>query len=253
MNEHRNGAEELELFVICEKSEFQGKADALSAFLGVPCLNGSEADHECELIFTDEGLALRNGEMEIRGDFSRLLRRIRNVNSEQIVKAAKIRGHEGTLRIIDATAGLGEDSFLLAAAGNTVKLFESDRVIYSLLRDALERAEVDPVLQDIAQRMEVLNSDSIGYMSGITESPDVVFLDPMFPERQKSSLVKKKLQLIQQFERPCSNEGELFDAAMSCGPKKVIIKRPVKGPFLDGRKPSYSITGKVIRYDCYVL
>ena len=148
---------------------------------------------------------------------------------------------------------LGGSVTLVPAAGNTVKLFESDRVIYSLLRDALERAEADPVLQDIAQRMEVQNSDSIGYMSGITESPDVVFLDPMFPERQKSSLVKKKLQLIQQFERPCSNEGELFDAAMSCGPKKVIIKRPVKGPFLDGRKPLYSITGKVIRYDCYVL
>jgi 16S rRNA (guanine1516-N2)-methyltransferase len=81
----------------------------------------------------------------------------------------------------------------------------------------------------------------------------LVLLDPMFPERRKSAISKKKMQLFQKLEAPCDDEAELLDAAFAAKPRKVIVKRPPKGPFLAGRKPSYSLTGKAVRYDCYVL
>ena len=84
------------------------------------------------------------------------------------------------------------------------------------------------------------------------ENPDVILLDPMFPERQKSALVKKKLQIIQKLEIPCADEAELFLAAVNAKPKKLVIKRPPKGPYLADVKPDYSISGKAVRFDCIV-
>ena len=100
--------------------------------------------------------------------------------------------------------------------------------------------------------MDIRNGDSTEQLCSLKGECDVVFLDPMFPERQKSSLVKKKLQLIQHFEIPCADEEGLFLAAKSAGPEKIVVKRPVRGPYLSGERPSYSINGSVIRYDCYV-
>ena len=74
----------------------------------------------------------------------------------------------------------------------------------------------------------------------------------MFPERTKSALVKKKFQLLHLLERPCENEAALLDAALSAHPKRVVIKRPAKGPYLAGVKPSYSLTGSAVRFDCIV-
>ena len=71
--------------------------------------------------------------------------------------------------------------------------------------------------------------------------------------KQKNALTVKKLQLLQKLERPCAGEEELLNAAIQAGPEKIIIKRPLKGPFLAGRKPGYSIEGKTIRYDCLVF
>ena len=75
----------------------------------------------------------------------------------------------------------------------------------------------------------------------------------MFPERTKSAAVKKKFQLIHILENPCENEEELLSAALNVRPRKVVIKRPVKGPFLANAKPSYSLKGKAVRYDCFVF
>ena len=83
--------------------------------------------------------------------------------------------------------------------------------------------------------------------------PDVILLDPMFPEREKSSLIKKKFQLLQKLESPCPDEAALLKAALAAQPHKIIVKRPLKGPFLAGRKPDFSIKGKSVRYDCIVI
>lgn len=193
--------------------------------------------------------------MSLAADLSRMVPRLRagNLSRELVVRAARIRGAAGPLTAVDATAGMGEDSLLLAAAGFSVTLFERDPVICALLGDALARAAADPALAEAVSRMELRGEDSVAAMPALGFSPDVVLLDPMFPERRKSAAVKKKLQLIQRLERPCDDERGLMAAARTAGPRRVIVKRPAKGPWLAGEKPSYTIAGKAIRYDCYAL
>ena len=206
-----------------------------------------------ELRRDDEGLALVGDGMVLRADFMRLLPRLRpdRLGRELLVRAARVRGVEAPTAV-DATAGLGEDSLLLAAAGFTVTMFEKDPVIAALLRDALERAASDPQLAGVAARMTLVEGDSVAGLRELGFSPDVVFLDPMFPERTKSAAVKKKFQLLHHLERPCDNEEELLDAALAARPRKIVIKRPPKGPWLAGAKPSHSIAGKAVRYDVIV-
>ena len=141
---------------------------------------------------------------------------------------------------------------LLAAAGFEVRLYERNPVIALLLEDEIRRAADDPRLASIVARMSVTNADSVEALASLDEAPDVVLLDPMFPGKQKNAQVKKKLQLLQRLERPCDDEAALLDAALSSRAHKVIVKRPVKGPYLAGRKPSYSLAGKAVRYDCIV-
>ena len=201
-----------------------------------------------------EGLALVSEEQVLRGDFTRMLPRLKQnlLNQELLVRTAKIKNAEGPLTAVDATAGLGEDSLLLAATGFHVRLYEHNPVIYELLADALRRAATVPELAEIVARMEVFNRDSVEAMAQLDVPPDVILLDPMFPARQKSALVKKKLQMIQKLEIPCAGEAELLLAAMKARPKKLIIKRPPKGPYLADVKPDHSITGKAVRFDCIV-
>ncbi|MBQ3090556.1 MAG: class I SAM-dependent methyltransferase [Oscillospiraceae bacterium] len=198
-----------------------------------------------------EGLSLRWEDQVLRGDFARLLPRLRGgVSGELLVRAAKIKNLPGQQTVLDATAGLGEDSFLLAAAGFRVKMYERNPVIGLLLADALERAGRRSELAEIAGRMELVVGDSIEAMKELKQAPDVILLDPMFPERQKSALVKKKLQIIQKLEIPCNDERELLATAMAVGARRLVIKRPPKGPWLAGFKPDYSIQGKAVRFDC---
>lgn len=201
------------------------------------------------------GLTLSGGGRELRADFTRLLPRIRpdNLNREFLVRAARLKSAGDLPLAVDATAGLGEDAFLLAAAGFRVRLYEYDPVIAALLEDGLRRAAEAPELQQIAARMELIAGDSVAALYHLPERPDVVLLDPMFPARKKSALVKKKFQLLQKLELPCADEKELLEAAIAAGPKKIVIKRPLKGPVLAGKTPSYSLRGKAIRYDCLVL
>lgn len=196
------------------------------------------------------GLTLLGDGMELAADLSRMLPRLRpdRLGRELLVRAARVRGVERP-RAVDATAGLGEDSLLLAASGFSVTMFEKDPVIAALLRDALVRAAGDPALAAVVARMELAEADSVAALRSRPEPPDVVFLDPMFPERTKSAAVKKKFQLLHRLERPCEDERELLDAALAAGPRKVVIKRPPKGPWLAGVRPSYSLAGKAVRYD----
>ena len=235
-----------------------------------------------------DGLSLTDGDQAMRGDFTKLQKRLQyhNLTHELLVKATKVKGRE-RLRVIDATAGMGEDSLLLAAAGCEVTLYEQDPVIAALLQDTMRRALEEAALHEIVMRMQLVEGDSIDHLRKLGEAgtgsdapeddvghdcstltapaaatsdadtalkrPDVIYLDPMFPERQKSGLVKKKFQLIHYLEAPAENEEALMQAAIDARPFKIVVKRPAKGPYLAGLKPSYSLDGKAIRYDCYVF
>ena len=205
------------------------------------------------LVRDERGLTLVGQGMELRGDFTRMLPRLRQgrLQQELLVKASRIKGADAPTAV-DCTAGLGEDSLLLAAAGFTVTLFERDETIAALLADALERAATEPQLAPIVARMHLVAGDSIEGLAALSVPPDVVYLDPMFPARTKSAAVKKKFQLLHHLEQPCEEEDTLVAAALAAHPRKVVIKRPAKGALLAGVKPSYSVSGKAVRYDVLV-
>ncbi len=219
----------------------------------------SHSLHETKLVRDEKGLALVGGPMELRCDFEKLLARTKPavLAKELLVRASKTKGSSKPVAI-DCTAGLGHDSFLLAAAGFSVVMFERDKTIAALLEDGLSRAQNNEKLAPIAKRMKLVNNDSLDFLCSLAHSdenpPDVIYLDPMFPERQKSASVKKKFQLLHVLEKPCdeAEEIELVHAAHAAGPRKIVIKRPAKGPHLAGIKPSYAIAGKAVRYDVIV-
>ncbi len=212
-----------------------------------------ETADECEGVYlklSSNGLSLCDGSQSLMGDFTRLIPRVKaGVSKELLVRAAKVKND--TPFAIDATAGLGDDSFFLAAAGFNVTMFERNPIIFELLTDAVLRASEISGLDKIVARMTAVEGDSIEKMAECPR-PDIVLLDPMFPERQKSALVKKKLQMIQRLESPCIDERALMLAAINTRPKKLIVKRPPKGPYLADIKPDHSIEGKAVRFDCIV-
>lgn len=207
-----------------------------------------------ELRHDEDGLVLEGNGMALRASFDEMKHRLLpgKLNRELLVRACKVKGVAAP-RLVDATAGLGQDSLLLAAAGFTVTLFECNPVIALLLADAVERARLDPELAEAASRMHVVEGDSATALCAFDESVDVVYLDPMFPGRTKSAAVKKKFQLLHRLEMPCQDEKSLLDAALGARSRKIVIKRPIKGPYLAGVKPSYELCGKAVRYDCIVI
>lgn len=216
-------------------------------------LPGDSAD-VCVLRADAAGFALVKNGCVLRADFLKMLPRLisNNLNGELLVKASRFKTAPGPLTAIDATAGLGEDAFLLAAAGFDVQLYERDPVIALLLYDALRRGGGEPELAPVIARMTLHMADSTEMLPRQKLKPDIVLLDPMFPERQKSGSIKKKFQLLHLLEQPCRDEQALLDAALSCSPRRIVVKRPANGPYLAGKKPSYSIKGNSIRYDCIV-
>ena len=237
--------------IYCGDNGDRDAADMLSRQLGVPLADSM--GEALTLVFDGSGLSLVGSGMRYQGDFARTLNRVTKgrLHHEMLVKLAKTKTEHPVA--VDAAAGMGEDSFLLAAAGYEVYLFEQDAVIAALLRDALYRAGEDDRLREIVGRMHLSEGNSIELMPRLGITPEIVYLDPMFPPRKKSGLIHKKLQLIQKLEQPCADERELFDAAAAMHPKKIIIKRPLNGAPLADRKPSYTVKGKAIRYDVVVI
>ena len=236
--------------VVCiGKGGQKDMAESFSRRTGSPIVN-KPGDY-LSVLFDSKGVSLSGFGLSYQGDFENMLHRVTNGRLQHEMLAKAVKTDQENLKAIDATAGMGEDSLLLAACGYQVTLYEQNPVIAILLKDALRRAKKNTVLKDIVSRMQLVEGDSIEHLNKRLDPVDVIYLDPMFPGRQKSGLINKKLQLIQKLEPPCSKETALFDAAMAAQPSKIIVKRPLKSPYLDERVPSYSLKGKAIRYDCY--
>lgn len=236
--------------VVCiGKGGQKDMAESFSRRTGSPIVN--KPGNYLTVLFDSRGVSLSGFGLSYQGDFENMLHRVTNGRLQHEMLAKAVKTDQENLKAIDATAGMGEDSLLLAACGYQVTLYEQNPVIAILLKDTLRRAKKNTVLKDIVSRMQLVEGDSIEHLNKRLDPVDVIYLDPMFPGRQKSGLINKKLQLIQKLEPPCSEETALFDAAMAAQPSKIIVKRPLKSPYLDERVPSYSLKGKAIRYDCY--
>jgi 16S rRNA (guanine1516-N2)-methyltransferase len=181
---------------------------------------------------------------------------------------AKAVGLKGSYRpsVLDVTAGLGQDGFVLATLGCEVKMLERVPVIFELLNDGLLRAEKSAQgdLQAIVSRVSVVCQDSLAYLTSkefmAAVIPDVIYVDPMFPEREKSALVKKNMAVFQALVDGDMDAGKLLEQALTKAKYRVVIKRPRKAlsiaeQFPEKKLPKASLVleGKSSRYDIYPI
>jgi 16S rRNA (guanine1516-N2)-methyltransferase len=158
--------------------------------------------------------------------------------------------------VLDATAGLGRDAFVLACLGCRVTLMERHPAVAALLQDGYRRACLDPEIGALVRaNMEVRHGDALQRLPGMeeTERPDVVYLDPMYPERRKSSLVKKEMRALQELLGKDPDAGALLPAALAAARQRVVVKRPMGADPLNQQPPTLSIKGKHHRYDVYII
>ena len=166
--------------------------------------------------------------------------------------------HSGQPTVWDATGGLGRDAFVLASLGLQVRVFERHPLVCALLADGLRRARKSGGEEAaIAARIGLQQADAAVVMPAQAAregGPDVVYLDPMYPQRQKSAAVKKEMAYFHQLVGEADGAGDhaLLEAACRCARKRVVVKRPPKGEFLCGRQPAYQYQGKAVRFDVYI-
>lgn len=167
---------------------------------------------------------------------------------------AKAVGRSKQPAVWDATGGLGRDSFVLAGLGLNVHIFERHPAVYCLLADGLARALLHPDTAETASRLTLHHADAAEYMPRLAAEigrPQVVYLDPMYPERHKSAAVKKEMAFFHELVGTAQNDAALLDAALATATARVVVKRPRLGDFLCGRQPDYQYTGKSTRFDVY--
>ena len=257
---HRSGPCCLPCSVMAGDPALGEQARRLAEQLGLPLV--SEADRDMLLLrLNSERLELcRTGDPALTGavwvEFvrGRLGYRRRRLGNQMLLKAMGIRKY-GMPLVYDATGGLGSDAFLMAAAGCRVHLFERHPVVAALLKDGLRRAAADPATREISDRITLRAEPFTATARNEgdeTERPRVVYLDPMFPCREKSARVKKGLQLLQLLVGDAGDTGRLLRDALATATGRVVVKRPKKGPCLAGRRPAFSMAGKTTRFDVYL-
>lgn len=171
---------------------------------------------------------------------------------QMIAKAVGIQGNV-LPTIVDATAGLGRDAFVLASLGCSVTMLERQPIIATLLKDGLARGLANGEVAPIIKRMSLIQSDAIELMQNWQSNiPQVVYLDPMFPERDKSALVKKEMRLFKSLIGADLDVQQLLISALHLASHRVVVKRPRKAASIEGIKPCYKLEGKSSRYDIYV-
>ena len=154
--------------------------------------------------------------------------------------------------IIDATAGLGYDAFILASLGANVTLIERSEKIYDLLKAAISEAKLyGGEISKIVNRMNLLFGDSKDILPNI--APEVILIDTMYKDRKKSALVKNDMRLVREVVGSDSDHVELINVALNNASKRVVIKQPrYAEPLKDIKACSHQILGKTIRYDVYI-
>ena len=154
--------------------------------------------------------------------------------------------------VVDATAGLGRDAFLLATLGAQVILIERSPVMHQLLQDGMTRAVAEGgKVAEVMGRMTLLYGDAKELL--LTLKPDVVLVDPMHPPRKSLALVKKEMILIRQIVGTDDDVVELMEVALRVARNRVVLKWPQgASPPVGIRPASHQITGKTTRYDVYM-
>ena len=261
--------------------EYCAAAEQLARSLQLPLQSSAEAilpDLDFELLLDSKGLSLRELSAQpdsgkgnskgrqkekpggaIRCDFTQGELRHRRLygggKNQMILKATGLNKHKPS--IMDLTAGLGRDSYVLATAGARVTMFERQPIVAALLADGLERLQStgDDEERLIAERLCLYRGDSLDDVTALAEqeAPDVIYLDPMFPERSKAAKVKKSMAFFHHLVGSDDDAAALLPLALATARYRVVVKRPRHAPPLGDIKPGLCFAGKSTRFDIYPL
>lgn len=278
--------------VAYESISFKPQAQVLAEKLCLPIQVDTDTyanSFDYLLEFTQQGLALRpsadKGYGSIICDFAGSehshRRRYGGGNGQAIAKAVGVSGKFAP-QVLDLTAGLGGDGFVLASLGCNVCMLERNPIVHSLLADGLSRGieaarqeleQGDDELSSVINRLSLLEGNAANYLSDLVSRitqvepqaqvqeeldtavrrPDVVYVDPMFPLRKKSAKVKKQMQAFHAIVGTDPDADQLLANALTVAKYRVVVKRPTGAGFLAETKPNYSLEGKSTRYDIYAL
>lgn len=170
-----------------------------------------------------------------------------------VLKAVGINKRRGSdrPRVLDATAGLGEDAWLLAAAGCRVTAVERHPVVHALLADALERART--VAPDVADRITLLpcaEAAAVLREHAGSDRFEVVLIDPMFPgDPRRKTTERKPMRVLRWLVGDDGDADDLLGLAMKVAGKRVVVKRPKHAPHLAGVEPIAVHRGKGLRFE----
>ena len=262
---HMNPVDQVRVAVCpaVDTDPLRASAAALARELSLPLITGDESGHDrYDLLLTvgpdrlDLGETRRRTGGPIFVDFAAgpvgYRRRTATGRRQPLARAIGL-GH-GPVTVIDATAGLGRDSFLLACLGYTVVAVERSVVLGALLSDGLARARAasDETLRTIARRITLKVTDARELLAGMVAGaePDVVYLDPMYPPKKKTALVKKEMRICRRLVGDDEDAGELWAVARQVARRRVVVKRHRHAPPL-GPQVAIKYHGKMVRYDVY--
>lgn len=241
----------------------QQRADALAKQLGGTTTRLAGPDSELLLAVTNDRLELRvlKGEDDLLGghavdadltaiDTTSPAGRKLDMPLLKAVGIKKGTAHRPT--VIDCTAGLGEDAWLLASHGCTVLANERHPVIAALLDDAIQRASIHK--PEIAQRLTLNRANTIDWLtSANAPTADAIVLDPMFPLGRKAK-ERKPMRVLRMLAGDDDDAPQLLAAALATHTHRVCVKRPLKAPPVYNEKrpaPDVVYKGKAVRFDVY--
>ncbi len=260
----------LNIALLCNHTESLPQAEVLADQLALPLLRERDATSIDEvdfvLLIAPYGIELqqtgRKAPGPIRAEFTEGAvdhrRKFGGGKGQMIAKAVGIKAGVYP-RVLDATAGLGKDSFVLATLGCHVTMMERSPIVHCLLNNGLERAREfavqDRELGAVMSRMQLVQQDSRAYLQTLAadQYPDVIYLDPMFPERNKTADVKKDMAAFHSLVGKDEDADALLPLALAHANYRVVVKRPRKAPLLNNQAPSYQLEGKSSRYDIYAI
>jgi 16S rRNA (guanine1516-N2)-methyltransferase len=213
------------------------------------------------------GLCLRTAADVVQGpsatrvDFldAALLYRLRTSGKRQgLGQALGLQKHPAPF-VLDATAGLGRDALLMAHLGCRVLMLERSALIHALLEDGIARAQAasgEPLVLAAVARLQLQQDEAREWLAqaarGAQEQPDVVYLDPMFPPRNKSAKVKKDIALLHEILGAESDFESLLQAARAVARLRVVVKRPGSKGDSELPKPTFTVPGKTAHFEVYV-
>lgn len=248
------------LCVICDNESRYEQARAFAAEQQLPLFNVKDKSYELQLIFGDSRVELFDKQLNtsIYVDFvhGALAHRQQfgGGRGQAIAKAIGLKQGKKP-NVLDVTAGLARDAYILATLGCHMTLVEKSPILSALIKDGINRGlENEQSAQILSGNFEIHNQDAINLLKNmeIKQRPEVIYLDPMYPERKKSALVKKDMQILQHLLGKDENDGALLEAALDCARERVVVKRPTHAPCLTETKPATSISSKKTRYDIYL-